>query len=407
MLEFPINLEKIIFTHLKKFYLKPHMKNKGDRFKYSKFLVKDYEYFSKGVKRLTQSYTLDRSNLAQNYFNDPVLRSGYILYFLPVNLMKVVRVLEKLILSNWIKKEMNILDIGCGPGTSALAMMYYISEQIKENKIDEINLNFHLVDQNDGILKDAKVLIENYTKNLRLDSSKFKVKVFTYSSRDKRYYKFLKKKVDLLILANMMNELKSRAQQKSFMMDMSSHFLNEKKGDILILEPALKRQSRDLQFIRDEVLSSEKFQVLLPCVHQSDCPLNLANKRDWCHFYFAWKCPDFIRKVDKVIGNKKDWLAASYIYLSNSNFKVKSRSHIWRVISNKIHQKGKTEILLCGEKGRYRMTRLSRNESKDNRGFDQVRRGDLVEYQLQSDSKNFNLDGAEVIDHKTQFKVIS
>lgn len=412
MLEFSKKLELIIFKHLKRYYFKSKKRNfylkENIQNKSFQFSGKDFEYFSKGVQKLTQSYTSDRSSLAKNYFNDPVLRSGYLLYFLPVNLMKVVRIFEKIPLSIWGKKEIHILDIGSGPGTSALGIVYFLSHYLHLK--GKLKIHFHLLDQNQHILKDAKSLLESFETEFK--DLEFSFKVLTYDSLSKVDSK-LKQKINFLILGNVLNEFKTRDQQKEFVKNLMERFLYPKNGNILIFEPALKRQSRDLQYLRDEILNGDQVKVLLPCVHQKNCPLNLANKRDWCHFYFSWKCPDFIRKVDKIVGNKKDWLASSYLFLSNrldldgdqKEQTEQGKLKLWRVISNKIHQKGKTEIILCGEPGRYKLTRLLRNESKLNKDFERMKRGDLVEYQLQSQSKGFNLDGMEVLNQESRIKI--
>ena len=39
---------------------------------------------------------------------------------------------------------------------------------------------------------------------------------------------------------------------------------------------------------------------------------------------------------------------------------------------------GKREVVLCGPKGRYHLTRLDKLASNTNRDFEKIRRGDLV-----------------------------
>src|SRR5690349_3720160 len=113
MLEFPAHLEKLILDYLKKAFLDPRkMKGAGESFN-----EKDFKYFSRGAGLLSEAYTVERETLPKNYFNDPVLRSGYLLYFLPVNYLKIIRIFEQFSPQELVSGKIRILDIGCGPGT--------------------------------------------------------------------------------------------------------------------------------------------------------------------------------------------------------------------------------------------------------------------------------------------------
>lgn len=47
-------------------------------------------------------------------------------------------------------------------------------------------------------------------------------------------------------------------------------------------------------------------------------------------------------------------------------------------MSERIEEKGKRCVFLCGEPGRFRFIRLNRDASESNRAFEHVARGDLV-----------------------------
>jgi ribosomal protein RSM22 (predicted rRNA methylase) len=396
MIEFSKELERVIFSHLKKSYLKSKIKRDFKNNELSLFNKRDYAYFSKGAKALTESFTSDRPNLKKNYFNDPVLRSGYILYFLPVNLVKTVRIIEKLPKSFFRKKRLTILDIGSGPGTSLLALMLYLSSLKKEEILKLPKIDFYLNDQNSKILQDAYGLFDEYKKALLSRGISLNIECHLVNHLNDKKIKSINGKVNLLFFSNVLNEFEDRKLQLDFFESHLKHFLNPDFGYCILIEPALKRYSRDLQSLRDEILKLDlNLSVVSPCLHQNTCPLNIANKRDWCHFYFSWKCPDFIKKVDHLIGNKKDWLSASYLILSNDEMKIYPKTH-WRVISNILHTKGRKSLLLCGELGRYKVSRLDRNQSIKNKDFTYLKRGGIAKFKVED--KSYNPDGFIMIE---------
>ena len=79
--ELPSSFEKTLLSYLKKTYLK----NKNA---IPQWGLRDVQYFSKGIIELNNSFTETRSERRVNYFNDPVMRSGYLAYFLPVNAVR-------------------------------------------------------------------------------------------------------------------------------------------------------------------------------------------------------------------------------------------------------------------------------------------------------------------------------
>ncbi|MBI3541022.1 MAG: hypothetical protein HY073_02655, partial [Deltaproteobacteria bacterium] len=83
--------ENLLKGYVKKtFYAgtrKAHFANREE------FTEGDYRFFAKGIEELNISFTQERGSLPKNYFNHKELRSGYILYFLPVNAIKVTHLL--------------------------------------------------------------------------------------------------------------------------------------------------------------------------------------------------------------------------------------------------------------------------------------------------------------------------
>ncbi len=406
MLQFSDDFKEVLLRYLKEVYLSDPRAS----VRTSQFNDKDIQYFSKGAGLLSDAFTSDRNSLAANYFNNPVLRSGYLLYFLPVNMLKVVRIMQELEPAQITQGKVRVLDLGCGPGTGFLGLMDFYSQAIRDKKIKEACLDATLIDQSYPIIKDATNLHRAYTQALEKKVKGFSslCSVKHFDMRRESLGRFLRGfRYHLIIVSNVLNEFNTREEQAQFIEYLIKEHLDPKHGKIIIIEPALKTSSRDLQFVRDEVAVNKKLiHVHSPCLHQEICPLNKVNLRDWCHFYFSWKRPDFIGKVDKLIGNKKDWLACSYLLLSTQERK-KIKEDTWRLISNMMPSKGKKEVVLCGPKGRAHATRLDKNAHTPNRDFSLLRRGDLVQMSTPSSYGSYRIDGELTVEKESSVKILN
>ena len=384
------------------------------------------KFFGRGGKILSDSFTEDRSSLPPNYLNDPVLRSGYLLYFLPVNFLKVHRILSEFSPDEMMTGKVRVLDVGSGPGTGMFSLMHWYASAIRSRQLKESSLDFTLIDRNFNILKDAKALHDLYRAELRAKFQSKSPPPFDSTCSPKNFDlkrggidRFLRGfRYHLIVVENLLNEFSDNAERAAFIETLIRDHLEPKKGKIVIVEPASRKTSRDLQVLRDELVVAKKSAfVHAPCLHQEVCPLNVANGRDWCHFYFDWEAPDFINKVDRLIGNRKEFLACSYLVLgreprvskmdmvspSTSSGQALSNHgkgegegpprNIWRVISNPLPSKGKRELILCGPPGRYRVTRLDRDKGAPKAPFDRIGRGDLVEISAGERSDGYTVDG--------------
>ena len=391
MFQFPSFLEDLLLRYIKQTYLP----NKGASGK--PFNDKDFVFFSKGARALSEAYTSQRGSLPSNYLNIPVYRSGYLLYFLPVNFLKVVHILNEFNPSEIVGGKVRILDMGAGQGTSMLGIMSFYADLLDQKKIKEVWLDFTLVDQSYAALQDALNLHQAYAEELQEKNGGFRsiCSVKNYDLRRGGLKRFLRNfKYHLIVVANVLNEFSDREASASFVESLVTDHLEPATGRLILIEPALQKTSRDLQWVRDQIVTRKKMGVVYaPCLHQEVCPLNVANKRDWCHFYFSWQRPKFIQKVDHLIGNKKNWLACSYLVLGRGQKGQEKENRVWRVISNRMPTNGKEEVVLCGPKGRYHVELLDKDASPSNRPFHQIGRGDLVHVDVKAEGQKYRVDG--------------
>lgn len=98
----------------------------------------------------------------------------------------------------------------------------------------------------------------------------------------------------------------------------------EDEGLAVLVEPALKVQSRRLLELRKHLLvefadprRKGKYQILLPCLGHQACGA-LANEGDWCHEEITWWRPKYFRKIDELAGLDRKTLPFSYLVVAKS-----------------------------------------------------------------------------------------
>jgi hypothetical protein len=138
------------------------------------------------------------------------------------------------------------------------------------------------------------------------------------------------------------------------------------EGLIILVEPALKQQSRRLLEFRRELLALQSqgkgkdFQILLPCLGDQACGA-LADPDDWCHEEVFWSRPSYLKRVDQLAGLDRRSLAFSYLVIVRSRRRrgeiltaLKDVKRTDRLVSP-THWEGKEqEFYFCGPDGKKR-----------------------------------------------------
>jgi hypothetical protein len=173
---------------------------------------------------------------------------------------------------------------------------------------------------------------------------------------------------DLVVAAHLMGELflgeppERRIDALTRRVWAWRHELCAEGATMILLEPALRETSRALLAVRDRLLASPGVSVVAPCFWTGPCPA-LARERDWCHD--AAPVPSSPR-VD-----------FSYLVL-RAHAAAPPPPGAFRVVSDRLDEKGRLKIFGCGASGRHAIVRLDRAASPGNAAFAHLERGDVV-----------------------------
>ncbi len=391
MIKFPLQFEEFLLHYIKEEFFRG---TKRASFISRPFGKEDLYFFSKGVSKLSELFTAERAKLTRGYLNQPELRAAYLLYFLPINFAKTCYVLQQIPPLFWQRKTYRVLDLGSGPGSASLAFLHFLKEK---NPSAQVELT--LVEQNEKALRDAKELSSLYQPLLKkLQTIPSWLSKFSFHGE-----------YDLILMSHVLNEMTEYgAQQRAewLLPKIQDHLSSN--GILAISEPALKRPTRELMALRDHLLEEKELMVLAPCLHEEICPMLAATRNDWCHFYVEWNEPEYLQRLDRLIKNENRFLKVAYLLLGRKDFfgtTLKRPADLFRVVSNRMKTRGKTEAVLCGPPGRIGITLLDREKSAVNEALDQSRRGDLLSVPELA-SEDYHVDKKFRASRNTKIKLI-
>ena len=350
---------------------------------------------AESVARLSEIYTRRRDLLPEGILEAKELRQAYLTYYLPASLFKLKAILNEIwchpLSREFLTQDLRVLDLGCGPGTGSLGILDLAVDSDAPFK----SLEFVAVDQLAANLRDAQSLFTRYAEHLHHTGWSVSCKLRTEEADLTRPLKLDGSTFNFVILGNVINELfpgeRDRLKRCSSVVSSVADRWLSPRGFVILIEPALRETSRDLLQVRDHLLTSTDLKVYSPCVHNLPCPaLCSRNGSDWCHEDRAWTSHDILRQIDVLAGNRKDSLKFSYVVLSKMGLSIKDvvtpsverspyrdagsdpeghKTEIWRVVSERLEEKGKSLAFFCGAPGRWKVTRLNKDASLGQSGL--------------------------------------
>jgi len=340
---------------------------------------------AQAVVNLSRLFTTTHATLPLHYLDDPAHAAAYLSYFLPVNLSKIQALLDELPDDSGTETPdhpMAVLDLGCGPGTGALALLDWLWHRSPERAK---SVSVLAADASHAPLRDTERLWEAYCQEVGISTSGLRC---VEGNLEHPLKGDLGKQIvrggpyDLIIMANCLNELFPASidppAERATVVAQLLPFLAP-HGTIMIVEPALRQTARALHHVRNHLLKQGVCTVYSPCLHEGACPA-LDRPDDWCHEERPWQTPPAIAAIDQKVGFIKDALKFSYLLLRTDGRTIVTRSpQTFRVVSELRELKGEKRAWLCNETGRPEVGRLDRKASPQNAAVDSWHRGAIVQ----------------------------
>ncbi len=389
----------------------PHIEALSARFNRIPAVTPDGTPLTKKERLEAQSQGLDKYWKASS--NPKNLRLAYFLSFLPANQARIASVWAELyrLGFRWSERKNKTLkgiELGAGPAAGATGIA--LAEDIlkKTFKGEGVGLpqdgNWALLEQDRATLKLGERWCANTFQAHGFED--WGVRPF-HRSVDLTGESFLPRtapRFDFWISSFFLNESDSSPAvvAKTLLETWSQHLDDE--GIVILVEPALKQQSRKLLEIRKEILNQHDrlrgsraypLQLLLPCLGHQTCGA-LANENDWCHEEANWWRPPYFKKLDQMAGLDRKTLPFSYLVFIRSDRKREEilpalqGLNSWGRLVSPAHYEGKDqEFFFCSpENGKKRLrSRLDSTHGELERGDilgDPVMRGDLAAGRLDS-----------------------
>jgi hypothetical protein len=316
--------------------------------------------------------------------NPTNLRLAYFLYFMPSNLFRTASVWAELsrLGYSWPSQGFKAIEFGAGPASGACGIA--AGERYAPVGLPHSG-NWALIEQDRAMLELGAEWAQTYLSHLGMKD--FGIRTFHRKiDPSQGFLPRAAPKFHLWLMSYYLNETEMPASDLAPLLLKNWERHLEEEGLVILIEPALKLQSRRLLELRKELLIEKEkqkadwLQILLPCMGHQSCGA-LANPEDWCHEEVSWWRPPYFRTLDKMAKLDRKSLPFSYLVLTKSNrkreeilpaLKDSSKERRYRLVSP-AHSEGKDlEFFLCGQDGkrraRYRPPSKEDSSASINRG---------------------------------------
>jgi hypothetical protein len=272
------------------------------------------------------------------------VRKAQLAYYLPLNLIRSMRVYKQLKNNPNLNFESffsgieNYWELGSGLSPSYFAL----KETFPSLQFSSVNF----IESSQYAQEFHKSLLTLYMENLNnqnLDNHHWIKKEPTRNDKISK---------DLVVCSYALTEF-----------EVVPEWLFQAKA-IIIIEPATREDGRKLLALRSDLIKNG-FEIWAPCLHQMNCPLLQETKNDWCHDRVHFEKPEAFQKIENLLPIKNDTLTLSYLVAKKkSDIKTDSASSLStntvRVIGDFLNEKGKSRQLICRNSKREFLTQLKR-----------------------------------------------
>lgn len=337
------------------------------------------------VKALSDAYVEPEKCDWKALYKNTAAVHAYLLYYLPVNLVKLFPLLEELAKGGVFdiaqRQHLSVLDIGCGPGTFMLGLLEYIRRAERPDAACLESISLTGIDRSTDNLAAADRLIREYCSPGCLPPGLAVTASFRQGSVLSPNFLKRTELYDLIIAGNVLAELQGEALS-SCLAAITEHLAPG--GAFIIVDPGTRRAARRLLEVRNMLVQNSGLRLYAPCLCASACPLQ-DDPGQWCHEKLFWQPTEAVRLIDGVLGFTKE-KGVKYSFLSFvkknvdrlSLYAGMAQEKIWRVGSYVIKNKGEDRLWVCNGRQRLLLRRLERNRTDTNSDFENAERGAIV-----------------------------
>lgn len=276
------------------------------------------------IRELSHQLTDERDTRRTAYINEKVTLSAYTRYFMWWNLVRLTRLFSNIDLSKAdIKDGDACIDLGSGPLTAVIALW------LSRPELRALNLTWYCVDISPTALSLGEDLFLSVSARTLSEEMENKWKIIRVKGQ---MGTSIKRKVKLLICANMFNEVfQSESRPLDFLAKKYSEDLTrygDKKTSYLVIEPGIPRSARFISLLRDTFIRKD-MSITAPCSHCEICPMDgrllkgphmnkTANSNrtgKWCNFAFPVKnAPEKLQKLSAAAKIPKERVVLSFVF---------------------------------------------------------------------------------------------
>ncbi len=286
--------------------------------KVSPLKPKHRRFLPQQVAELSALLTTEREDLPPDYMSRPPLLAAYLRFFFPWNILRQGRLLQGLGSILDLPEGAKILDIGAGPLTFPLAL-WLAQPALRQRK-----LHYRGLDRSESALKLGRSLLQELAPNGPWSVELSRSDIQGRGTRQEQ--------VDLLVLANVLNEMDrpgskrgdrhadSQRRQEQWLQDWSRRL--RPGGRVLIIEPGVRSSGKLLTELRAMAMTMG-WQITSPCPHGGECPQPGTGRGPWCHFAVpALGAPGWLQDLATAAELPKQRLSLSLLVLERAQDQV-------------------------------------------------------------------------------------
>lgn len=328
---------------------------------------KELKRAGEALLSLQRGLTGSRKLAGAGYMDDQVLLGSYLLYYWPVSYLQVSLLLSWRSDLLFREGEVDVLDLGCGPGAASSALIDLLPKGV--------HVRLTLADSSGKAMK----LAEKLLSSPRVDVQRVRLDLMQEGALDA-----LEGPYDFVLMNHTLNELwkdkEDADDRRALLIDQGLRSRIKQGGFLFIGEPALLLTSRGEMDVRDKLIE-RGWRVLGPCMATHPCPCLAAGPSHTCHAEVAWNPTEPMASLARIAGLDRTSVKMTGFLLSPEALEQERKTDeiTALVVSEAMTNKsGRVRYLICDGKERVPFSAQGGDPAARRAGFFDLKRYDKV-----------------------------